>query len=267
VSGGQRPGRHRPGGRTPNPRKGLDQLEGRNVVFAALEASGRVREILVDDHARPTPKLHKLEELARTRGARWLPTPRPQLDKISQTGVHNGVIGFAEPLPKHTLKSALDAAEAAGREPFVVVLDEVQYEHNLGAVLRTASAAEVTALVTPTRRGAAVSSVVQRVAMGGAETVPVVREGLNSALAGLRRRGIRVIGAEADGDLPFWEADFTGAVAIVMGGEDRGLGEKVRGRCDQVVSIPLPGTGPVSSLNVSVAAALLIFERVRQLRG
>jgi len=239
-----------------------DQLEGRNVVHAALEASTRVREIWIDRQARPTPGLKRLEALARERGVRWVPCPRKDLDAICRTGVHNGVIAFADSLPQRSLKEVLDEAEAAGVEPVVVVLDEVQYEQNLGAILRTAAAVGATCIVTPTRRGASATSVVQRVAMGGAEQVPVVREGLNSALAQLRRRGLFLIGAEADGPRPYWEADFSGPLAIVLGGEDRGLGPKIRERCDVVVSIPLT-PGVVRSLNVSVAAGLLLFERAR----
>ena len=241
-----------------------DQLEGRNVVMAALRASSRVRTVLVDRRAKPDHKLRDLERLTRQSGAEWRLVDRRELDRMSHSGVHNGVIGLADPLPRWSLKAVLDDADERGVEPFLLVLDEVQYEQNLGAILRTAAAVGVTALVIPTRRGASLSPVVQRVAMGGAETVPVVREGLNSALAGLKRRGIRVIGAEADGDVPYWQADLTGPVALLMGGEHRGLGQKVRSRCDAVVSIPLPGESVVDSLNVSVATGLLLYERVRQ---
>ena len=241
-----------------------DQLEGRNVVVAALRAGDRVREVLVDERARPDPKMRRLHELTRERGAVWRLVPRRELDRMSHSGVHNGVIGLADPLEHWSMKAVLDDAEERGIEPFFLLLDEVQYEQNLGAILRTAAAAGVTAVVIPTRRGASLTPVVQRVAMGGAETVPVVREGLNSALANLKRRGIRIVGAEADGQMPYWEADLTGPVALVMGGEDHGLGQKVRSRCDDVVAIPLPGDSVVDSLNVSVATGLLIYERVRQ---
>ncbi len=246
-------------------RGGEDQLEGRNVVLAALTAGDRVRRVLVDDRAKPDGKLRAIRDAASRKGARFELVPRGRLKELSKTGVHNGVIAFADPLPHPTLKEVLDAADGAGRDPFVVLLDEVQYEHNLGAVLRSAAAAGADAVVVPTRRGAPAGAVVQRVAMGGAEEVPVVREGLNSALATLRRAAVRIVGAEADGDCPWFEADLGGRIAIVLGGEDRGLGPKVRQRCDQVVSIPLREGSVVTSLNVSVAAGLLIFERVRQL--
>ena len=107
------------------------------------------------------------------------------------------------------------------------------------------------------------NATVQRIAMGGAEVVPLVRESMTSATATLARRGIRLIAAEADGECKHWDADLTGPIALVLGGEDRGVGPRIRERCDQVVSVPID-PGPVTSLNVSVTAGLLLFERVRQ---
>jgi len=245
--------------------KGQDQLEGRNVVFAALTASNRVRQVLVDDRAQPDDKLRAIRALASERGAKFEFVARGRLKELSETGVHNGVIAFAEALPHFTLKQVLDRVDGEGRDPFIVLLDEVQYEHNLGAVLRSAAASGVDAVVVPTRRGAPVGSVVQRVAMGGAEEVPVVREGLNSALATLKRYAVKIVGAEANGTVAWYEADLVGRIAIVLGGEDRGLGPKVRSRCDQIASISLREGTVVTSLNVSVAAGLMLFERVRQL--
>jgi 23S rRNA (guanosine2251-2'-O)-methyltransferase len=191
--------------------------------------------------------------------------PRGELDRVARADVHNGVVAFAEPLPHTTLHEVLDLCEARGEEPLLLLLDEVQYEQNLGAILRSAAGAGAHAVVTPTRRGAQLSPVVQRVAMGGAEEVPVVREGLLSAVATLRRRGVRVVGAEADAGKPYWNADLRGPIALAMGGEDRGLGPQLRQRCDELLSIPLRHGSVVDSLNVSVSAGLLLWERARQL--
>lgn len=233
-------------------------------MLAGLEASNRVRQIWLDRRAKPEPKLERIVALAREQKIEVVAVDRGELDAVSRADVHNGVIAFATPLQQPSLKEVLDRIDAEGREPFLVLLDQVQYEQNLGAILRTAAAAGVDAVVVPTRRGAGMSSTVQRVAMGGAEVVPLVRESMTSASATLLRRGIPIIGAEANGDCPYWEADFTGAVAIALGGEDRGLGQKVRERCHQVVSIPIDPDGPVTSLNVSVAAGILLFERARR---
>ena len=225
-----------------------------------------MRAIWIDRRAKPDGKLEYILKLAKAQGVTWSGVHRSDLDGISQTDVHNGLIAFATPLEQPSLKQVLDRVEREGREPFVLLLDQVQYEQNLGAILRSAAAAGVDAVIVPTRRGAGMSAIVQRVAMGGAEVVPLVRESMTSTISTLGRRGIPIVGAEADGDCPYWEADLRGALAIALGGEDRGLGRKLREGCTTVVAIPIAPGGPVTSLNVSVSAGLLLFERLRQLR-
>ena len=242
----------------------LDQLEGRNVVLEALQREKRkVRVLLLDDRARPDPKILRILELAKERGAELRRVPRHELDRRAESGAHNGLIALADPLPEWSVSALLSHLFASGVDPFLALVDEVQYEHNLGAVLRSALGAGVHGVVVPTVRGKGLSPVVQRVAMGGAEVVPLVREGLSSALATMRREGIRVVGADMDG-IPLWKADLTGPIAIVIGGEDKGLSPTLRARCDQVVAVPL--AGELESLNLSVTAALLFFEKVRQER-
>jgi 23S rRNA (guanosine2251-2'-O)-methyltransferase len=235
-----------------------DRLEGRNVVLDALERGRRaVLRVWLDAAARPDRKIEAI--LARA-GDRVVRVERAMLDRMSQTGVHNGVIAEAEPLPELRVRDVLDAVA----EPFVVLVDEVQYEHNLGAILRSALGAGVDAVIVPVQRGKGLTPVVHRVSMGGAEAVPLVREGISSALAQLQRAGVRIVGADMDG-VPPWEVDLTGPVAIVLGGEDKGLTPPVRARCDAIVGIPLAGS--LESLNVSVTAGVLFFERVRQRAG
>ncbi|MBJ94346.1 MAG: 23S rRNA (guanosine(2251)-2'-O)-methyltransferase RlmB [Rickettsiales bacterium] len=240
-----------------------DQLEGRNLVLASLRRSRRVREIWLDEGARPCPKLQAIESLSQEYGTTLKKLPREQLDEVSMTAVHNGIIGFAEALPKQTLTEVLDRLDKEQREPFLLILDQVQYEQNLGAVLRSAACAGVDAIVVPTRRGAPLSATAQRIAMGAAEQVPVVRESMTSVLAQLRRRAIRVLAAEASGNRPYFEANLCGAIALVMGGEDRGVSAKLKEGCEELLSIPIQGE-VVTSLNVSVATGILLFERLRQ---
>lgn len=242
-----------------------DRLEGRNVVFEALaRGRRRVLRIMLDERARPGGKVDRILELARDQGVPVQRVPRQRLDRLSVTGVHNGIIAEAEPLPQHTVSSLLAELDQRGVTPFLVLVDEVQYEHNLGAVLRSALGAGVHGVIVPVRRGKGVSPVVQRVAMGGAEVVPVVREGLSSALATLRRAGIRVVGCDMGGrDL--WQVPLTGSIALVLGGEDKGLSPTLRKRCDEIAAVPLQGQ--LESLNVSVTAAVMMFEKVRQDRA
>lgn len=233
-----------------------DRLEGRNVVLEALERRRRpVRRIWLDQGAKADPKVDRIRELG---GDTVVIVERHLLDRMSQTGVHNGVIAEADPLPQPTLKELLTEKPW----PFLVLLDEIQYEHNLGAVLRSALGAGVDGVIVPVERGKGITPVVQRVAMGGAEAVPVIREGISASLAEVRRQGIRVVGADMDG-VPPWELDLTGPIALVLGGEDKGLTPPVRKRCDAIVGIPLQSG--LQSLNVSVTAGILLFERVRQI--
>ncbi len=246
-------------------RKGMDQLEGRNVVFEALKRQTRqVHRIALDERARPNPRVTEILTLASQVGARLERVPRTDLDRWSQTGVHNGIMAEADPLPQWTVASRLGEVLESGEFPFFVLVDEVSYEHNLGAVMRSALGAGVHGVIVPVRRGKGLTPVVQRVAMGAAESVPLIREGLTSALATLRRAGVRVVGADMDGDA-YWDVPMIGSIALVVGGEDKGLTSTLRDRCDAVASIPL--AGDLESLNLSVSAATLMFEKVRQDRS
>ena len=253
------------GGRPPaRTQDGLDQLEGRNVVLEALRRGRRpVRRLQIDERARPDEKIDEILSLAKQARVPIEAVPREVLDRVSETGVHNGVIAWAEPHEPHTVSSLLSELEQAGADPFLVLVDELSYEHNLGAILRSAMGAGVHGVVVPVRRGKGLTPVAHRVAMGAAEEIPLIREGLSSALATLRRAGIRIVGADMDGEA-MWDVPLAGPIALVLGGESKGLSPTLRERCDAVAAVPL--LGGLESLNVSVTAALLMFEKVRQER-
>ena len=240
-----------------------DRLEGRNVVLEALLRKRRkVLRIWLDAGAKvgsdPGDKVRQIIELG---GTRVMRVDRQMLDRMSVTGVPNGVIAEAEPFPELTVSEVLETAIRGGRDACFVLIDEVQYEHNLGAILRSSLGAGVDAVIIPVQRGKGLTPVVQRVSMGGAEAVPVIREGISSALAQLHRAGFLIVGADMDGVAP-WALPLSGCVAFVLGGEDKGLTDPVRKRCDAIVGVPL--AGGLESLNVSVTAGVLLFERVRQ---
>jgi len=239
-----------------------DQLEGRNPVIECLARRRRkVRRIWLDRGAKVDARVRRILDLAKERGISVERVERRKLDEWAEGRVHNGVIARADPLPALTTLQLLDAVFAAGRAPFVVLADQVQYEHNLGAILRSALGFGVDGLILPTRRGAPHSPVVQRVAMGAAEAVPVVRAGLFASIKQLRKAGVPIVGADMAGE-PLGRVDLTGARALVLGGEGRGLSSTLRDHCDQLVAIPL--RGDLESLNVSVAAAVLLYEKRRQ---
>jgi 23S rRNA (guanosine2251-2'-O)-methyltransferase len=256
----------RPRNRGPKPwaRKGYDQLEGRNIVLEALEREVRpVVRIVMDQRTKPHPKINRIVNLANKRDIPVFETSREELDLASITGVHNGIMAEAETLPDWTVTARLNHCISMGVHPFFVLVDEVNYEHNLGAILRSAMGAGVHAVVIPTRRGKGVTAVVQRVAMGGAEEVPVIREGIPASLKVLKRAGVRIVGADMDG-ANLWDVPMDGPLAIVLGGEDKGVTHTIRDRCDAIVSVPL--AHGLDSLNVSVTAGILMYEKVRQSR-
>ena len=172
------------GGAAPPPlRDGIDQLEGRNVVYEALKRQRRpVLRIWLDARTRPHTKIDAILALAEAQGVPVAKVPRADLDARSFTGVHNGIVAEAETLPENTVQGLLSDLARAGEDPFFVLVDEVQYEHNLGAILRSCLGAGVNGLIIPVRRGKGVTPVVQRVAMGAAEAVPVAVRGEETVL-------------------------------------------------------------------------------------
>lgn len=239
-----------------------EQLEGRNPIQECLQRKRRkVHRIWLDMGAKVDDRIGAVLALAESAGVRVERVDRVVLDRMCQGRVHQGIVADADPLPELTTRELLDDVFGALKQPFLVLADEVNYEHNLGAILRSCLGFGADGLILPTRRGAGIGPVVQRVAMGAAEVVPVVHEGLSSSLKPIRDAGIRVVGADAGG-VPLGQADLRGSIALVMGGEGKGLSPTLARKCDLIVAVPLDGG--LESLNVSVAAAILMYEKRRQ---
>lgn len=240
----------------------MEQLEGRNPVLECLQRGKRdVRRIWLDQGAKPDPRVSRILQLAERRGVTVERVDRRRLDRMAEDRVHNGIIAEVEPIEQWSASALIDYQLANGIEPFWILADELAYEHNLGAILRSAMGFGANALVLPTRRGAPVSPVVARVSMGAVEEVPIVRESLFAVLKVLKKAGVPSVGADMGG-IPLGEANLTGPLALVMGAEGRGLSSKLREKCRRVVSIPL--SSKLESLNVSVATAVLMYEKRRQ---
>lgn len=236
-------------------------LEGRNVVLEALRAERDLEEILLDRGVKVDGKIQEILGLARQQGVVVNRVKRRELDKISQTGVHQGIIARGTVGEALGLRQVFAKCRAAKKDAFILVLSEVLYEQNLGAILRSAEGAGVDAVVIPPR-SKGVTAVVARTSMGASEYVPVVPENIFGALKMMRDEGLLVVGAESTGQKNYFEVDLRGPVAMVIGGEDRGLTEPLQKACEMVVKIPLQGH--LHSLNMSVSAGILMFERVRQ---
>ena len=198
---------------------------------------------------------------------------RETLDRLAPGARHQGVVARVRSRPVPTFETILDAVKSSRREdradappPLLLVLDQVQDPRNLGACVRSAAAAGAAAVVVPRRRAAGLTGAVRRTAAGGAEQVPLVEvPNLARALRDLAAHGVTIAGADAHAALPAWEADLGGPLAIVLGAEEGGLRRLTREHCDHLVAIPMSAGG--ASLNVSVAAGILLYEALRQRRS
>jgi len=237
-------------------------LYGRNAALEAVRAGRRVTRILLDEGASShDERVRELLALCERKGLALERAPRRELDRLTSGAQHQGVVALAAAPAPPTLNGVLRGCEQAGKAPCIVLLREVSHSQNLGAILRTAEAAGVDAVIVPTRHSAPFGDVA-RIAMGAAEYVPVISHSLTQAAAVLRRKGIRLIGADAEAPGAYWDCDMTGPVGFILGGEHEGLKGPLAKACEELVRIPM--TGRISSLNVGVACALLLYERLRQ---
>lgn len=237
----------------------MAQVEGRNPVLELLRSGGTVHLVQVAKGLEGEQVIQEILSLAENRGIPVKFMPRQQLKKLSTTGLDQGVIAFTAPPTYVPLRKVL---EARGRNIFAVILDEVQDPQNLGSILRSAEAAGVDVVVIPKRRSVGVTPAVHRASMGGSLYVPVARENLFTALKLLKEQGVQCVALDPTGSVDYFDMSLTGSLALILGGEDKGVSQALLRKCDLVVRIPMAGR--LSSLNVGVAAALVMFERVRQ---
>lgn len=214
------------------------------------------------------PRVEAIIKTAQKAGIEIQPANRARLAQMSGEARHQGVIAEVRRstvMDEAGLRSLVeDRLQSQGDKPLLIlVLDGVQDPHNLGACMRTADAAGVDALVVPRHGAAGLSPTVSKVAAGAAEQLPFVAVGnLNRVLGWLADYGVRIIGTSDKADSSLYEADLDGAVALVMGREESGLAATIAKRCDVLVSLPMQGI--VSSLNVSVATGVCLYEIVRR---
>ena len=238
-------------------------IAGINAVASALEHDiEHVREVLIEAGGKNT-RLTEIEETARRRDISVRRIPLLSLEGIVGAMRHQGVIARYEAAKPTDEKDLPGLVEAAGGKALVLVLDGVQDPHNLGACLRSAAAAGVTAVVIPKDKAAPINATVRKTSAGAADRIPVVSvTNLARTLRALQELGVWIYGLDGSATQAIHGIDFTGNVAIVMGGEGEGMRRLTREHCDGLVKIPMPGE--MESLNVSVATGVALFEVVRQ---
>lgn len=243
-------------------RKDKSQIFGVHAVTAVLERDAKsVLELWVDGNRRDS-RIAELLEKAIEHGVKVMQVTREALDAEAE-GSHQGVVAWAEPakpLKEHMLEQLLDGLE---EPPFLLILDTVQDPHNLGACMRSADAAGVHAVIVPKDKAASLGPTVRKVAVGATETLPLIQvTNLARTMRWLQDRGIWLFGTAGEAEQHLYQTDLKGPLALVMGGEGKGLRRLTRENCDTLIKIPMQGS--VESLNVSVATGICLFEAVRQ---
>ncbi|AHX13863.1 23S rRNA methyltransferase [Dyella jiangningensis] len=238
-------------------------IVGINPVEGALSNdASRVRELLVEQGQR-NARVQELATRAKTLNIPVHHRPREQLDKLAGEARHQGIVARYEAPPMGGENDIAGLLEAAGNEALVLVLDGVTDPHNLGACLRSAAAAKATMVIVPKDRAVGLTPVVRRASAGGADRVPLIAAtNLARALRTLKDAGVWITGLAGDTDTSVYSIDMKGPVALVLGSEGEGMRRLTRETCDFVAKIPMPGV--MESLNVSVAAGVVLFEALRQ---
>ncbi len=238
-------------------------IEGKNAVIEAIRAGRPLDKIFLARGSRDKA-LGFIASNARSAGIPVTECDRRKLDAMSATnGAHQGVVAVAAAREYCTVEDILALARERGEDPFVVVCDGLEDPRNLGAVIRTAECAGAHGVIIPRHHSAGVTAAADKASAGAAEHMLIARvANLTGALQELKEAGLWVYGAEADGSSALWHTDMKGPVCLVIGSEGQGLSRLVRENCDFVMTIPMAGR--VNSLNASVAAALLLYEVVRQ---
>jgi 23S rRNA (guanosine2251-2'-O)-methyltransferase len=241
----------------------MDVIYGIHAVEEALKARGRAFEFVAFARDRQDGRIQKLINLCRSLGVPSRFESREQLTRLAKASTHQGVVAVAAQKTYDDLPQILKRRRS--EKAFVVVLDGVEDPHNLGALLRTADAAGVDGIVIPERRAVGVNATVVKASAGASEHVPVAKvTNIGRTLEELKAQNIWTVGVDERGDKDYDQIDYKMDCAIILGAEGKGLHDQVRKKCDFVVKIPM--AGKVSSLNVSVAGAVVMYEVARQRR-
>jgi 23S rRNA (guanosine2251-2'-O)-methyltransferase len=239
----------------------MDRLTGIHAVREALEAARPLDRIVIAKGRQDT-RTEEIVQLARRQGVPVRFEDRGQLDRLANSKDHQGVMALAAARGASTLEEIISSAQTS-QKGLIVLLDGVEDPHNLGAIIRTALAAGAHGVVIPERRAAGLTDTVSRASAGALSHLPVAKvTNLVRSMEELKEAGYWLVGLDEKAEQSYTQVDYNSAIGIVLGGEGQGLHELTRKRCDFLVS--LPTTGPVKSLNVSVATGVVLFEVLRQ---
>jgi 23S rRNA (guanosine2251-2'-O)-methyltransferase len=256
-----------PDGNRENPNDAAEErhsgmIEGRNACLEALRA-GVVIDKLFISKGETDSALGHIVSLSRKAGAVISEVDKRKLDAMSKTHAHQGVIAKAAVSEYAEISDILETAKRKNENPLIILCDELSDPHNLGAIIRTAEVCGAHGVVITKHRSAGLTPIVAKASAGAVYHMAIARAtNLSAAIAELKKSGVWVFCASAEGQVPLWQCDFIGATALVIGSEGKGVGKLVAKNCDHTVKIPM--FGKVSSLNASVSSAVLMYEAIRQ---
>lgn len=238
-----------------------DQIEGRNAVMEAIKAGRPIHKIYLkkgEHHG----VIFKIMELAKLKGIPLQEVDPDGFHSMVKTAGHQGVCAIVSPIEYAQMEDIFNLAKELKQDPFIMVLNELKDPQNFGSIIRTAVCLGVHGIIVSKNRACGVTPAVVKVSAGAAEYMKISRvTNIAMTLEELKNKGLWVMGADPEGRNCF-DVDLTGPIALVVGGEDKGLGKLIREKCDQLIRIPM--RGPVGSFNAAVAASILGYEIVRQ---
>jgi len=242
-----------------------DIIEGRNPTIEALKSGRPINKILLAQNIGRHSTVAEILHLSQARGIPVEFVKRHVIDEASTTSAHQGVIAYAAVKEYVILEDLLIVSRKRKEEPFYCILDGIEDPQNLGAILRTAEASGTHGIIIRSRRAVGLTTVVTRASAGAVEYVPVARvSNISQTITTLKRSNVWVVGIDPAGEIKYTQVDFRLPTAIVIGSESKGISDLVQKRCDSLASIPM--RGKITSLNASVAAALVMYEAFKQRR-
>ena len=232
------------------------QIEGRNPVLEALRAGSSITTLFLQKDIKRDERIKEIIKEAQRHNVEMKQVKRYLLYKKSETGVHQGVLAEGEDRKEQDLGTLLK-----DNDPFIIYIREALYEHNIGAIIRTAECVGATAIILPPK--IELTAQIRRASMGASEHIPIIRQSLFQAIKLAREANLKIIGIErAENSTNLYQAELKKPLMLIIGGEDRSLSKQILDKCDITVEIPMKGK--INSLNMSVAAAIVMYEVFRQ---
>ena len=239
---------------------GLQLIIGRNPVTEALKSGKLIDTIFVDPDVKGS--VSNIVRLAKEKGVVVKQARGQKLDRMSGGASHQGVAAMIACTAYSTVDEMLETARQKGEEPFLIICDEIEDPHNLGAIIRTAETAGAHGVIIPERRSASLNSTVYKTSAGAVSWMPVARvKNLAACIDELKKQGVWIYGTDGSGE-DYRSVSMKGAMALVIGSEGFGMGRLIKDKCDFLLSLPMKGR--INSLNASVAAGIFMYEAVRQ---